>query len=144
MHSDEFSLAAPMSSGELLDDARALRTLSSRLLSDVEKLRPPPPSGLSASAGSVPAANGGVEPVTEEALVACKDVLSTAKHRLIDLQTRKSLAAALASDRPFALLDANAAAGKSNYVIIQACFENPKRIFPPPCPSTPNRSNGLC
>ena len=99
--------ATMSSSGALLDDARALRDLGARVLADVEKLRPPAVGAGIAAAG---AAVGGGEPVTEEALVACKDALSSAKHQLIDLQTRKSLAAALASDRPFAALDANAAA----------------------------------
>ena len=92
------------SASELSEEASVLRAVSSRLLADIEKLRPPTAAAADGFAvGSGPT-------VTEAELVACKDALSAAKHRLIDLQTRKSLAAALASDRPFAALDSNAGA----------------------------------
>ena len=91
------------SASELSEEASVLRAVSARLLADIDKLRPPTAAADGFAAGSGPT-------VTEAELVACKDALSAAKHRLIDLQTRKSLAAALASDRPFAALDSNAGA----------------------------------
>jgi len=46
-------------------------------------------------------------PLSEEAVLATKERLSRAKHTLIDLQTRKSLADSLASADPFAHMDSN-------------------------------------
>jgi len=45
--------------------------------------------------------------ITEDDIVATKDKLSDVKRALIDLQTKKSLAASLASDTPFAALEHN-------------------------------------
>jgi hypothetical protein len=128
------------SASELSEEASVLRAVSARLLADVEKLRPP-------TAATDGFAVGGGATVTEAELVACKDALSAAKHRLIDLQTRKSLAAALASDRPFAALDSNA--GAANVFLLVLLWRRrplsvhaPARCMPTAAPHRPICSCG--
>lgn len=52
---------------------------------------------------AAPASSVGV--ITEADMLATRERLSKAKHELIDLQTRKSLAASLSADNPFVPLD---------------------------------------
>ncbi len=47
-----------------------------------------------------------LKPITEEDVLANKKALSLAKHALMDLQTKKSLSTVLATENPFADMDA--------------------------------------
>ena len=57
-------------------------------------------------------ADGDVPIVSENDLVVAKESLSRWKHELIDLQTKRNLAAALVSATPFSALDSNEQVGK--------------------------------
>jgi hypothetical protein len=74
--------------------------------------------------------SGALQPITEANVLQNKESLSLQKHRLMDLQTKKSLSTSLATDNPFEDADARrATVGESceslerRWCVLMLCLE---------------------